>query len=138
MIIDEIRNIKSGKKELRSFGFVMAAAFAVLGGLFLWKDNPNYLYLFVVSAFFLISGFVIPVILTPLHKVWMTFAVLMGWVVSRLILIILFYAILTPLTLISHIFGKRFLERRLDRDKTSYWNIRTENRPVPADYEKQF
>ena len=138
MIIDEIRNIKSGKKDLRNFGFVMAAAFALLGGILLWKSNPKYFYSFIISGLFLFAGSIVPTILKPLHKVWMTFAVLMGWVVSRLILIILFYVILTPLSLIARIFGKQFLERRIDKNASSYWNIRLVEKSTPVDSEKQY
>ena len=138
MIIDEIRGIKSGKKDLRNFGLVMCVALALLGGLFLWRGRPLYPYFFFLSGFFLVTGLGLPVILKPLHKAWMTLAILLGWVVSRLILSILFFVILTPLRLISLIFGKRFLELRIDKGSPSYWNIRDDKKPDPADYEKQY
>ena len=40
MIIEEIRNIKSGRTELKKFGFFIGAVLLVAGVYFLWKAKP--------------------------------------------------------------------------------------------------
>jgi len=52
VIIDEIRNIESKKKDLRSFGLTMGVVAGLLGGLFLWRDKDHYLYFLAVSGRF--------------------------------------------------------------------------------------
>ena len=138
MIIDEIKNIKSGRKELRQFGLTIGTALALLGGFFLLRGIGNYLFLFIASGLLLLLAFLAPLPLKPFQKIWMTFAILMGWVVSRIILIVLFYLILTPLGLTSRLFGHRFLDRKIEPDRPSYWNLRESKKFTPSDYEKQF
>ncbi len=137
-MLDEIRNIKSGNRELRSFAVVMAVALAVLGLLLLWKGRDYYLYFLVGAGAFMAIGLVVPVVLWPLHKIWMTAAVVLGWLMTRVILGILYYLVITPTSLLGRLFGKRFLDLKIDRSATSYW-IKREDRPSePADLERQY
>ncbi|GAG32448.1 unnamed protein product, partial [marine sediment metagenome] len=50
MIIEEIKNIKSGRRELRQFGITVSIVLALLGGLFLWHKKDYYCYFFILSA----------------------------------------------------------------------------------------
>ena len=52
MISEEIRNIKSGKKELRQFGYTMGIVLGVLGLLFLWRGKEWYPYFIALSVVF--------------------------------------------------------------------------------------
>jgi hypothetical protein len=45
----------------------------------------------------------------------------MGWIMPRVILILLFYLIFIPIGLSGRIFGKRFLETNFDKIEKSYW-----------------
>lgn len=138
MITEEIKNIKSGKKDLRTFGITMAIALGVLGLLFLWRGRSFYPYLFILSAAFLILGVVAPIILKPVQKAWMTFAIIMGWFMTRLILSILFYLVFTLMALVARLFAKRFLDLKIDRSSTSYWKYREPRELIKQDYERQF
>jgi len=82
MVIDEIKKIKSDKAELRKFGITMCVALGLLGGLFLWRGKEYYPFLFIGSSIFLLLGLVMPILLWPIHKAWMTLALLMGWVMT--------------------------------------------------------
>lgn len=138
MIIDEIRNIKSGKKDLRTFGITMGIALGVLGLLFLWRGRSFYVYFFILSAAFLVLGVVAPIVLKPIQKVWMTFAVIMGWFMTRLILSILFYLVFTPMAFVARLFGKQFLDLKIDRSSTSYWKMKEPRESIKQDHERQF
>ena len=77
-------------------------------------------------------------LLKPLHKLWMTLAVLLGWLMTRIILIVLFYLVVTPIGLLARVCGKDFLNRDFDRKVNSYWIPR---KTIPFDrksYERQF
>ena len=138
MIIQEIKNIKSGKKELRQFGRAMGVAFGLLGALFLWRHKGYHPYLLVVSAVFFIFGITLPVILKPIQKVWMSIAILMGFVMTRVILIVLFYLVVTPIGLLAKLFGKDFLDLKFNRNADSYWIARKANGFERSEYERQF
>ena len=137
-MFDEIKSIKSSKKELRSFGIVMGVALAVFGGFFFWRGKEYYVYLFGIAAFFLFFGFGAPIVLKPVQKIWMSLAVLLSWIVTRVILIILFYAVVTPISIIARICGKDFLDVSFDKDKNTYWRMRTKGATDKQQYEKQF
>jgi len=138
MIIEEIKSIKSDRKDLRNFGITIGIALGVLGGLLLWREKPSYFYCVIAGIVFLLSGFAFPAVLKPFQKVWMTISILMGWFMTRLILIVLFYAVLTPIGLIARLCGKKFIDRAFDKNVKSYWIIKTaENRGISS-YKQQF
>lgn len=113
-------NIKS-KKELRKFGFVMTVPLAIIGGFFFWKGKPAAPYFLILAAFFLISGLFFPSILKPIEKIWMKIAELISAVMTRVILFLTFYLVITPVGLILKLMGKDLLEIKFDPDKESYW-----------------
>ena len=51
----------------------------------------------------------------------MTLALVLGYFTSSLILCILYYCVLTPIGLIMRLFGKDLLDRRWDKEASSYW-----------------
>lgn len=138
MLSEEIRSIKSEKKDLRNFGFTIGIALSVLAGLLWWKDKDTYPIFIVLSLAFIFFGLVLPAILRPLQKAWMTLAVILGWFMTRVILSILFYFVFTGIGLGGRLFGKQFLNMKMDNTKKSYWIYR--NPPVfnKEKYTKQF
>ena len=68
----------------------------------------------------------------------MAFAVILGWFMTRLILMILFYFILTPIGLLGKLFGYNFLENNFNSSANSYWNLRDSKSEINQGYEKQF
>ena len=68
----------------------------------------------------------------------MTFAVILGWFMTRVILSLLFYVIITPIGVVLRIFGKDFLEIKKQSVQGSYWNQRDSNLEKNQNYEKQF
>ncbi|MDI1319872.1 MAG: SxtJ family membrane protein [bacterium] len=59
-----------------------------------------------------------------------------GWVVSTIVLGVIYYAVLTPIGLILRVCGHDPLQRRADRRAVSYWHKRPGPRP-PASYFRQ-
>jgi hypothetical protein len=137
-MLDDIKKIKSTKKDLRDFGLAVGAVLLVLGGLFLWLQKGSYPYLLSAGLLLILAGLACPRVLLPLQKAWMTLAVIIGWLMTRVILLLLFYLALTPTNLIARLFGKQFLDLERDPSRKSYWNDREAKERPPADYEKQF
>ena len=59
-------------------------------------------------------------ILTPLNKIWFKFGILLGGFVSPIVMGIVFFAIVTPTSLIMRVLGKNLLNLKKDNKKT-YW-----------------
>lgn len=138
MLLEEIKNIKSHKKELRKFGISVGAVILLISLLLLYWEKSFWIWFFIVADFLIIAGVLFPNILLPLQKVWMTLAVLLGFVMTRVILSILYYIIITPIGFITKIIGKDFLSLKIDKKAKTYWNYRTKKDYQKIDTERQF
>ena len=134
----DIRNIKSGKKELREFGLTIGIILVILGAIALWRGKPICPYFLGSGALFIVSGLMSPGILKPLQKIWMGFSIVIGFFVSRLIILILFYAVLTPIGLTMRLFGKDMLDQKIDKNCKSYWCERSVEIKDNKTYENQY
>jgi len=126
MIIEEIKNIKSDKKELKKFGITIGSALLLISALLFIYESPSARYFMGGGFAFGIIAQIFPILFLPLQKIWMAFAVVMGFIMTRIILSILFYLVITPINIISRLFGKDFLNLKIEKEKKSYWNIRDE------------
>lgn len=126
MIIEEIKNIKSDKKELRKFGVTVGIVLILISLLFLfvWNNETVFTVLSISGSVLIFFGILLPKVLFPVHKIWMAFAVVLGFIMTRIILSILFYIIVTLVGMIAKIFRKDFLDKRIDKNKKSYWHQR--------------
>lgn len=138
MIIEEIKSINSSTKELRKFGLTVGIALALIGGLFLWRGKDHYFFFFILSGALLVIGLAAPILLKPIHKIWMSLAVLLGWFMTRVILIVLFYLVVTPIGLLARLCGKDFLNLKFDNNADSYWISKERIKFKKSDYERQF
>jgi len=138
MIIEEIKNIKGDKSDWKKFGITMGIILTIIGFLLLWKKNNYFEYSFFLSAAFFILGLVLPSVLKYVYKAWMSLAVVMGFIMTRVIMVIIFYLIVTPIGLIASITGKKFLDMKIDQSAKSYWIARESAQKVKSDYERQF
>lgn len=119
-IWEDIEKIKSTPKQLREFGVVMGIFFGVVSFL-IHRKGGHFQTPAVIASVFLILGLTVPKVLLPLQKVWMTIAVVIGFFMSHVILAILFFVFLTPLSIISRMTGKKFLDDHNDDGGNSYW-----------------
>jgi len=115
MITEEIRNIKSEKSDLKKFGLFMGAVL-FLGSLYLlWKQQQTYAVGgFVLAGVFTVLAFVGPAVLKPFQRAWLAMAVVMGFVMSRIIVSAVFYGMVTPIGLTGRLAGKKFLDLKMD------------------------
>jgi hypothetical protein len=138
MLIEEIKNIKSTKKDLRNFALTIGIVLILIGLFLILFKSKVLLILFFIGTVLILIGYIMPVVLLPFQKLWMIIAVLLGWLSTRIILGLLFYCVITPIKFISKLFGKNFLDLKIDRQQKTYWNYRRKKELNPLDYEKQF
>ena len=75
---------------------------------------------------FLILGLLNSKILTPLNSVWIKFGEYLGKFISPIIMMFIFFIIITPIGFILKILGKDILNLKFT-DKSSYWLKRAKN-----------
>jgi len=134
-MIEEIKNIKTNKEEIRKFGYLIGGVLIAISIFMLWKALAYYQLIFVIGISFILLGFFATKILKPIYIIWMIFATILGWIMTRVILAILFYLIVTPIGLIARLFGVKFLDVSWRNNVNSYWNKRDK---IISDIEKQF
>ncbi len=136
-MIELIQNIKSSTKNIKDFGITLGIIFLIIAGFLFSKDNTVYNILLLIGLIFIFSGIFLPIVLKPLYKIWMIFAVIIGWIMTRLILSILFFLVITPIGLLARLIGKDFLNLKIT-NQSSYWNSRVREDELNQNYEKQF
>jgi len=138
MIIEEIKKIKSSKEELKKFGITFCIVLSIWAAIFFWRKNDYYFYFLIASAVFLLSGLIIPWSLWPIHKIWMSLVIVWGWLIGKVVLLVLFYLVFTPIGLLSRLFGKRFLDLKIDKEAKTYWTEKQKQSDEKVSYEWQF
>jgi len=113
----------SDRKEQRKFGLTIGAAFAVLG-LLRWAIGgfahfPQ--YFLILAAVLCALGLIAPKALQPLFVVWIKLAIALNWVMTRVMLSLAFYLMITPVRLIIRLFGDDPLKRAWQPDAATYW-----------------
>ena len=137
-MLEEIKNIKSEKSDLRKFGITIGVILLIIAGFLFWKEKESFQIFLAIGITLFLTAIAIPAVLKPVYWIWMIFATILGWIMTRVILSLLFYIIVTPIGLIPRFFGKQFLELQWDKSKESYWNFRTNEHLKKENYEKQF
>ena len=137
-MLEEIKLIKTENKDLRSFGITFGIIFLIIAGFLLYRENESFQLFIIISSTFIIFGFFLPIILKPIYISWMSFAIILGWFMTRFILSLLFYLIVTPIGLITRVLGKDFLELKKEVSNGSYWNQRESSLEKNQNYDKQF
>ena len=138
MLKEEIKNIKEEKTDLRKFGVSVGIVILLISAALYLLDKDSFIYFGIIGILLLLFGFILPNLLKPLNKVWMTLAIILGWFMSRVILFVLYYFIITPIGFFLKLIGKDFLHLKVDKNSQSYWEIREKNITKQIDYERQF
>ena len=133
-----ISEIKTTRKETRNFGITIGLILLVISTILFWKANPSYFIFIIIGLALLGSGLTIPIILKPIYFIWMVFAKILGWIMTKVTLSLVFYGIITPIGLFSRLVGKEFLNLKLNKTENTYWNHRRKHSLKKANYEKQF
>lgn len=91
-----------------------------------WPPQPGpYRWWALVSGVALITGAIRP-LADAIFRGWMAIAHLIQAVMSRVILTAVYILAVLPVGLVAKLVGKRFLDKRLEPDRESYWIDRPE------------
>lgn len=123
-------NFNPSPREQRQFaGIWLPAFFVLVGGLVYWRTHWSTLAVTIWATGGVLTtlALIITPLRRPLYVGWMCAAYPIGWTVSHLILVVVYYLVITPIGLFMRLCGHDPLQRRLDRHKTSYWI----KRPAP-------
>jgi ABC-type uncharacterized transport system permease subunit len=138
MLKEEFKHINETKKDLRKFGITVGGVLAAIAVLLFYFEKPAATYFAVIGGLLILSGALFPQLLKPLNRIWMSLAIVLGFFMSRVILTILFYLVLTPIALLAKLVGKKFMILKYDKSAKTYWEKRSIIHKNQIDYERQF
>jgi hypothetical protein len=125
------------RKQLCSFGLIVGGVFAGIGvwPLVIRFAEPRW-WALIVAAVLILPAMTHPQSLYWPHKGWMMLGHVLGWINTRIILGLVFYAVVTPTGLIRRLLGKDPMGRRTRPELDTYRVIR---KPRPgSDLAKQY
>lgn len=130
-------NWKPDAKELRKFGVAMIVGFGIIAGVLFWRGHGDAGR--ACAGFGLLAG-VLGLTGTraalPVYWGWMGVAFIFGNVISRALIALLFYGMITPMGIVMRIVGRDKLTLKRST-RRSYW-VDVPPRDPQADYERQF
>ena len=134
----DLEKLKTGARELRKFGLMVGGVFVAIGLLSLLRHKSSYPFFLGLGSTLIVFGAIWTRALKCIYIAWMALAFTLGFVMSNVILTLFFFLLVTPIGLLSRLFGKDFLARKLDRPGASYWISRARETRTAESYERQF
>jgi len=123
----------------RRFGLTFTIALAGLAvyGIVRHRSPTVYIACAAASIVFALITLIAPRALAPLNKLWFHFGELLGKIVSPLVLGIIFFGILTPLSTLLRLLGRDELQLKR-RAVKSYWIDHTPTASIADSFKNQF
>ena len=132
-------NHHPSRRQLHQFGFLWLIFFGVIGSLSYFKSGNHRagIILWGLAVIIPVLGWIFPALMRIVFLGLSYAAFPIGFVVSHVILALVYYLILTPVAILMRLFGYDPMERRLDPEASSYWCQR-EAPPEAKQYFRQF
>ena len=129
----------AGKKELRKFAYTVATGFAIFALVGLLRHRMTFSGVCAAVCIVLVTlALLAPALLRPIQKGWLRIGGVLGYVNMRILLSLIFYAVLTPIGWLRRIAGNDPLQRRFDKKALSYWIETTTETSDLTRYKRQF
>ena len=127
-------------RELRQFGWIWMAFVAIFGAVAWFKfENPALARgLWVAAVAVPVLGWAIPAFMRLVFLGMSYLAWPIGFVVSHVVLAGVYYLVLTPIGLVTRLFGYDSMKKMFDREASSYWVARATGEVDPKRHFRQF
>ena len=109
------------KKNNKGFGLLFFVLFLTVG---LWPlldgESPRIIF-FPIAVTFLLLGIINSKILTPINKSWIKIGEFLGKIIAPIVMLVVYFAILTPISILVKLTGKDLLKVKFSNKINSYW-----------------
>jgi len=125
--MEKQRSLELIKSSEKSFGILFALIFLLISVYFFFKNFSLFYVIsfFVIAIIFLLFSFFFPKKLEGINLIWMKLGHLIGNIVSKLVLIIVFFTTITPFGIYFRLVGKDLLNQKIVKKKERYWYDRS-------------
>ena len=122
----------------KRFGVFFSIVFILVATYAHWKFKSHFaIFALIPSAFFAIAAFLAPQILSPLNRLWFSLGLLLGKIISPIVLGLIFFVLITPVSLVTRLFGRDELKMK-KRSVESYWVDRSPPGPPSNTFKNQY
>lgn len=130
-----MNNINDAKKFGMTISFILFSA--AIYNYYYSGFNFTGTSIFLLSAFFLMATILNMKLLAQIKTIWLKLGDLLGKITSPIILGVIFYILITPLSMIARLFGRDQLKLKKSRN-SSYWQNREDDTSISISFKNQF
>ena len=128
--------------QLRQFGWIATFAFPVIAFVITWRFlawDPNHWSIYTIGAVWAYSVLMTLAFVPGLRPVYVTLMVVampIGFVISWVMMVLLYYGLFTPLAVVFRLMGRDTMHRRIEPAASTYWSDHRDiaNPRSPASY----
>lgn len=124
-MLADLRALDTGRRALRQFGGVVGGVLVGIGGVVAWKSGSVAgavpVVLLSTGGLLVLLGVAAPRVLRLPYLAWMALALALGFVMTRVVLTLVYLAVVTPIGLVMRALGHDPMHRRPDPSVDTYW-----------------
>ena len=105
----------------KSFGILFFIIFFLIGIWPLFNGETLRIWPIPIALIFLVLGLINSKILTPLNLIWVKFGELLGRIIAPIVMALVFFVVLTPISLMLRLIKKDILKLKILKNIDSYW-----------------
>jgi hypothetical protein len=109
------------KSSEKSFGVLFGSIFLIISFWPLLSFADIHFWSLILAIIFFTIAFLKPIVLAPLNKTWIKFGEILGLIIAPIVMALVYFLILTPVSLTVRVFGKDLLGLKFSEKKTTYW-----------------
>ena len=122
-------------RQLRQFGWLCLVVLPLLG--WLWRAHPTTIaILFGLAMVIACLAYMQPRIVQPLFVGLILLAAPTGMVVGELAMLLIYFVIFLPISLLFRLVRRDALQLRIDRGAESYWQAKPEPKNAASYYRR--
>jgi hypothetical protein len=141
MLKSLLNEIDTAPNRVKQFAWLFAViGLVIIPGFIYFKHSglTNIsMYSIGFGSLFLLLGLIRYQILIPIYKIWMLLALVLGLIMTKVIITIVYYAVMTPIGLFKRGHFNKTMHLKFSRDSKTYW-VKKEWNSNPKRLEKLF
>jgi hypothetical protein len=122
-------------KKLQTFAYIWGFIFITIALYPLLKSGEIKVWSVVVSITFISTANIRPLFLLGFYNLWTKIGDVIGGIISKIIMFILYFGLFTPISIVLKLLGKDLLDKKVEKSRNSYW---IERKTQPQSMKNQF
>ncbi len=135
-VLTDLRKLDQGPSVMRKFGVVLGIVLLLITAWPVFKFRhetfltPGIISIWAGAGLSFLLAFLAPTLLKPVNTLMVFIGMFIGWIMTRIILSILFFFVFLPTGIVMRLMGRDAMNRTLDPGIKSYWITRPD---IPFD-----